>query len=306
MTFVLRAHNIWKSVGGKPVLAGISLRVKRSSIYFVVAPRGSGKTLLARILSGDEAPDKGFVYVNDIPITYSEAKSLVSRYPPRIPMTHTVLDAFMTTARRAGIHPRDAKERTIRLSNYFGLGEHMDRYLDALPRNILVRVLVAVTVFKKPLVAVLDDPFRDIDASEALFLMDRVRLLARSEGTAFIITTSNPVIADMGDYVYIMYGGRIVEEGWREDLINRVLGEGMKAEIVAEDGELGRLGAKTLSVKRLGDRVIAKILLRDIAELPRVIEELIESGARPLFIKIDQLRVNDVYDAIVSGLRDRG
>ncbi len=300
MTFILRAHNIWKSVDGRLVLRGVTIRVKPGMLCFVVGPRGSGKAVLARILAGLEEPDKGTVYVGDLPIRYREARARVSFYPPPVSPHHSVLDALLNTARRLGMHPSDARDRVNRLIGWFGLGDVLPAFLYSLPRNLLVRVFLAITLFSKPAAAVIYEPFRDIDAAESLFIIRRLREIARSEGTGFVILTSNPVIADTGDYIYVMKDGAVVDEGWREELIERIIGDPVKIELVVEGGAESLGDYNTISVKRLGERRIIKVSLEELSELPGLVARIIEAGGKPVLIRVDKPRISDVVDILLS------
>ena len=58
---LLAAENINKEYSAKPVLQGVSLRIKRGEKIGLVGANGSGKTTLLRILAGELEPDSGTV-----------------------------------------------------------------------------------------------------------------------------------------------------------------------------------------------------------------------------------------------------
>ena len=55
------AEHLWKSYGAQTVLRDVSLTAGADRITCVMAPSGTGKTTLLRILLGLEAPDRGTV-----------------------------------------------------------------------------------------------------------------------------------------------------------------------------------------------------------------------------------------------------
>lgn len=57
----IAAENLWKSFGGKNVLAGQNAVYQPGGTYYLRSPSGSGKTTLLRILAGLEKPEKGEV-----------------------------------------------------------------------------------------------------------------------------------------------------------------------------------------------------------------------------------------------------
>ena len=58
---MLSASQITMELGGRVVLAGISLTVNAGEVLGIVGPNGSGKTTLLRVLAGELLPDAGHV-----------------------------------------------------------------------------------------------------------------------------------------------------------------------------------------------------------------------------------------------------
>ena len=58
---MLQAHNTHKSYGSATVLAGASFILNDGEHVGLVGPNGSGKSTLLRIVTGEEAPDSGFI-----------------------------------------------------------------------------------------------------------------------------------------------------------------------------------------------------------------------------------------------------
>ncbi|MBN2465150.1 ATP-binding cassette domain-containing protein, partial [candidate division WOR-3 bacterium] len=59
----MNAHNICKSYGAQPVLAGVSFTVSSGDKVGLVGPNGSGKTTLLRIILREVEPDRGSVTI---------------------------------------------------------------------------------------------------------------------------------------------------------------------------------------------------------------------------------------------------
>ena len=58
---LFRLSNIWKSYGGNEILKGVSFQVNPSEKIGLVGRNGAGKTTVFRLITGQEAPDKGEV-----------------------------------------------------------------------------------------------------------------------------------------------------------------------------------------------------------------------------------------------------
>jgi len=56
---VIDVHGLTKKFNGRAVVRGLSLQVKRGTIYGFLGPNGSGKTTTIRMLCGLLTPDEG-------------------------------------------------------------------------------------------------------------------------------------------------------------------------------------------------------------------------------------------------------
>jgi len=57
---VIDVHGLTKSFGGRAVVRGLSMQVKRGTIFGFLGPNGSGKTTTIRMLCGLLTPDEGY------------------------------------------------------------------------------------------------------------------------------------------------------------------------------------------------------------------------------------------------------
>ena len=60
---VVEFHNVWKRYGGKDILAGVNLNIRKGEVLCVLGPSGTGKSVTLRHINGLTKPDEGDVLV---------------------------------------------------------------------------------------------------------------------------------------------------------------------------------------------------------------------------------------------------
>lgn len=83
------------------------------------------------------------------------------------------------------------------------------------------RVAIAIALLNGPDLIIADEPTTALDVTIQGQILYEVQRLARESGTALIwITHDLSVVASLADRIYVMYAGRIVEQGTTEDVLN--------------------------------------------------------------------------------------
>ncbi len=211
---------------------GVDLDVKKGSITVVYGDRYSGKYFLTRMLTGLIKPSKGKVFYNDIELTSLSDKELM-------PIRRKVQTFFMDPMhvfgfKSIGTHLRwletvfESKEYRWIFDEF--LSEYGVEYSDSLsnPDNLtiykLYLIYVASGLLAEPEMVILENPtalieYKDRDVIHK-FILD---LRDRYDLTILVTTSDATLLHSVPDYIYIMFRGRIVEEGRRDDIIGRPL-----------------------------------------------------------------------------------
>jgi peptide/nickel transport system ATP-binding protein len=93
------------------------------------------------------------------------------------------------------------------------------RYPHQLSGGQQQRVAIAMALANRPKVIVLDEPTTALDVTTQAHVLDTVRDLTRSYGvSALYVTHDLAVVACLADRIAVMYAGRLVEIGPKEDL----------------------------------------------------------------------------------------
>lgn len=86
------------------------------------------------------------------------------------------------------------------------------------------RVLIAMAIACRPQLLIADEPTTALDVTVQAQILDLLRELQSETGMSILLITHDlGVVAQMADYVYVMYAGRIVEHAPTAALFNRPL-----------------------------------------------------------------------------------
>ena len=121
-----------------------------------------------------------------------------------------------------GKTPEDVKARTIELLEMVGIAnsEGVYRmYPHELSGGMRQRVMIAMALACNPKIIIADEPTTALDVTIQAQILDLLRNLKdKINSSIMLITHDLGVIAEMADYVVVMYAGRVVEKGTVQEI----------------------------------------------------------------------------------------
>ncbi len=118
----------------------------------------------------------------------------------------------------------DIKQRTIELLEMVGIAnsEGVYRmYPHELSGGMRQRVMIAMALACSPRMIIADEPTTALDVTIQAQILDLLRTLKDKINSSIVLITHDlGVIAEMADYVVVMYAGRVVEKGTAEDIFS--------------------------------------------------------------------------------------
>ena len=165
--------NVWKEYGDQIVLEQISLQIEPRSFVALVGPSGCGKTTFLRLLLGEEAPTRGVITVDGVPLVAEPSPDrgvVFQRYSvfPHLTVLGNVLlgkelHGSRFAARLVGSARRVAIEEARALIAEVGLAGSEDKYPAMLSGGMQQRLALAQALIMRPKVLLLDEPFGALD-----------------------------------------------------------------------------------------------------------------------------------------------
>ena len=122
----------------------------------------------------------------------------------------------------AGKSKEDIKARTIELLEMVGIANSEGVYKmfpHELSGGMRQRVMIAMALACNPRIIIADEPTTALDVTIQAQVLDLLRNLKdKINSSIMFITHDLGVIAEMADYVVVMYAGRIIEKGTAEEI----------------------------------------------------------------------------------------
>jgi lipopolysaccharide export system ATP-binding protein len=237
---LLAGQNLSKSFGGRTVLSGVDVTVNSGEVVGLLGPNGAGKTTCFRIIAGLLRPDGGAVFLDGRDLTglplYKRARLGIAYLPqePSIFRGMTVEQNLKAILEAQPGSRREKAERLESLLSEFGIGKLRSSRAHTLSGGEKRRVEVARALIPRPSFLMLDEPFSGIDPIAVEDLMNVVRDIRTRQIGVLITDHSAREVMKICDRIYVIYDGKIVEEGAPEAIAASgkarevYLGEGFK------------------------------------------------------------------------------
>jgi NitT/TauT family transport system ATP-binding protein len=192
---MMQVNNVYKAFGEdwarEMVIENLSLKIRRNQLTAIVGPSGCGKSTVVNLLAGFERPDRGQILLDGRPITGPSKDTLVV-------FQETALMPWLTTYQNVtfgpklrGDIPRDQlKEAADSIIETVGLTEFRDKYPLQLSGGMQRRAELARALINQPLVMIMDEPFRGLDAMTRQLMQEFYMRLCEQEARTNVFVTS--------------------------------------------------------------------------------------------------------------------
>lgn len=219
------------TVGGTPVLHGVTLTIPAGRTVALVGPSGSGKSALAQLVPRLRDPTQGSVLVDGHDVRRIDLASLrraIAFVPQETFLFSTTLGENIALSAQGDLPPGDPRVRRA------AEAAQLSRDAEELPsgystvvgeRGIALsggqrqRTALARALVREAPILILDDALSNVDARTEQAILGKLREVAASR-TVILVSHRVSTIRD-ADWIVVLDRGRVSEQGTHGDLLRR-------------------------------------------------------------------------------------
>lgn len=224
----LEVRGLSRSYGDVKAVQDVSFEVSRGLALGLIGESGSGKSTVARLLVGLEAPDAGSVHIEGREVGVRRARrdrraiqlifqDSLAALNPRLSIAESIED-FLAIHRLA--RPRDRRRAALEALERVHLSEAVGRRRPAeLSGGQRQRACIARALALEPSVLVADEPTSALDVSIQGQILNLIVELKSVHRMALVfITHDMSVVRYVADEIVVMLAGEVIERGATETI----------------------------------------------------------------------------------------
>jgi phospholipid/cholesterol/gamma-HCH transport system ATP-binding protein len=238
-----------KAFGRTKILRGVNLSIPEGMITVILGPSGTGKSVMIKHLIGLMFPDKGDVIVHGESLRQMTLTRLLEvRRKFGILFQDGALFGSMSVFNNIAFPLRqhtDLSEEEIaaivneRLAGV-GLTDAANRLPSELSGGMKKRAGFARALVLEPDIVMFDEPDSGLDPVRTALLCKLIHKMHEQYGGTYIVITHNiSAVRSLGEYIAVLWKGRIVQAGSRDDMFTSANPFVRQFLAGAEDGPLG-------------------------------------------------------------------
>ncbi|HVY21357.1 MAG TPA: dipeptide ABC transporter ATP-binding protein [Bauldia sp.] len=212
----------------------VSFTLGAGKTLAVVGESGCGKSTLARMATMIEAPSAGRLLIDGVDVA-GHSHGVLKRLRSEVQIVFQDPYGSLNPRQKIGtaleeplkinrpeIDRASRRRAALEMMERVGLRpEHYERYPHMFSGGQRQRIAIARALMLRPRILILDEPVSALDLSVQAQVLNILSALQEEFGLAYLfISHGLSVVRHMADEVMVMYLGRVVERGPRDEIFN--------------------------------------------------------------------------------------
>ncbi len=222
--------DLHKTLGGRPVLSGVNVKVREGETLVIMGPSGTGKSVLLKHIVGLFDPDAGDVIVDGISVPAADREQ-IAEVRSKIAYVFQNSALFDSLSVRGnllmGLPPGHCQGRMEECDelvrgalDHVNLGEEVLSLLPAeLSGGMLRRVAIARAIIGRRRYILYDEPTTGLDPVNATRINELIARVSRElDATSIVVTHDVDSAFFLADRIVLLTDGVIKAEGTPDEL----------------------------------------------------------------------------------------
>ncbi len=229
---MINLNQVEKTFQDTTVLKGVSLSIKDGEIYGIIGQSGAGKSTLLRCINGLEPFDSGEIFVDDVPLSKQDKKSMrnIQKGMGMIFQGFNLLERLNVYQNIAlpmrfwGMDTKGeaAKKKIMELVSLVGLSDKLRAFPRELSGGQKQRVAIARALVLDPKFLLCDEATSALDPEITKGILSLLQEINKEMGiTIIVVTHQMEVVKQICERVAFLSQGKVLSEGKPELLFVR-------------------------------------------------------------------------------------
>jgi len=223
-TYIVK--NLEKSYNTKKAIDGINFVVNKGEILGLLGPNGAGKSTIINILATILSPNKGEITILDH--DFKKDINLIKQEIGIVPQDLAIYEEISAEknvrffASLYNLKGEQLNNQVKEALELVGLYDRKDDKPKTFSGGMKRRLNIACAIAHKPKLIIMDEPTVGIDPQSRNHILESIKILKKSGITIIYSTHYMEEVEEISDRIIIMNDGKIIAEGTKEELKQKV------------------------------------------------------------------------------------
>lgn len=214
MSYTLQTSRLTKTIGGKELVSGVDMHVKKGEIYGFLGPNGAGKTTVMKMIMNLWKPTEGEIELFGKPLmpqSYEVFRRIGSIIEFPVFYEHmTGYENLQMHCEYMGYYQHGSIAKALEMLD---LAEAAKKPVKNYSLGMKERLGIARAILCKPELLILDEPTNGLDPAGMKQIRELLRMLCTEQGTTILVSSHIlSEIENMADTIGVIHQGRMKKE----------------------------------------------------------------------------------------------
>ncbi|HEX9504307.1 MAG TPA: cell division ATP-binding protein FtsE [Patescibacteria group bacterium] len=215
---MIKFDSVTKTYGKNIALDDVTLEIHKGEFISLVGQSGAGKSTLMSLIIGEERPDKGKIFIDDIDvgqirmsdIPYLRRKIGVVFQDIKLLPNRTAFENIAFALEVSGESPLMIKKEVPKILEMVGLEEKTKAFPQEMSGGEKQRVAIARALAHKPVLLLADEPTGNLDSINAWEIIQLLLRINKSGTTVVLATHAKDLVNSIKKRVVTIEKGAVV------------------------------------------------------------------------------------------------